>query len=324
MKTIRGEVETNGVRIHYTRSGQGNPVLLLHGFPGGAYSWDKVVRILQQTHTVIVPDARGFGESDKPLHGYDAMTMVEDFRGLLRHMDIGPVHVVAHGISAPPALVWAGTHPEEVRTLAYLDHPIITGPCLRQLSIFSEQSTIRGGCWWWPLAMAPELAEILFAGHERELISWFHRYYCANPRILDPALTARMVDSFSAPGGAIGVLGIHRALFETSAQTEPFMHRRIKVPALAIGGDESFGRLTYEMLATVAEDVRGEVLTHCGHFIPEEQPLELVDRLIKFWRSTARVDRLRSNRRQTTVDAAPLMRRHDGQHCLHTLSSITG
>lgn len=310
MQTIRGELETNGVRIRYEMSGQGDPVLLLHGFPGGSYSWRKVVRLLRQTHTVITPDARGFGGSGKPEHGYDAGTMVEDYRGLLGHLRIGPVHVVAHGIGAPPALVWAGRHPEEVRTLAYLDHPTITGPCLRHLSTFSEEGTVRGGCWWWPLAMAPGLAEILLTGHEEELISWFHRYYCANPSAIDAGLTARAAAAFSGPGGAHGVLGIHRALFETRTQTEPFMHRRIEVPVLAIGGDESFGHLTYEMLSTVAENVRGDVLTHCGHFIPEEKPRELVDRVIEFWRSTARIDRLRLNRQPTgTVASRPIPRR---------------
>jgi pimeloyl-ACP methyl ester carboxylesterase len=277
----------NGVNLNYAVAGQGDPVLLWHGFPGTSQSWHKVVPLLARTHTVIVPDMRGFGDSDKPARGYDAHTLVGDFRELLRHLDIGPLHIVAHDMGAPAALVWAGHHPDEVRTLAYLDEPIITGESLARLMQFTPEGTARGGLWWWPLAFAPGLAETLFSGHEREVLSWFYDNYCANPGAVSQAAFDETMRTFAAPGGVSGVLGVYRAIFETQAQTERFTRDKVQVPVLALGGDASFGDKTRELLTTVAENVQGGVVAHCGHFIPEEQPEELVRRLSAFWAGAA-------------------------------------
>lgn len=301
MRPIRDDVEVNGIRMHYAIAGQGDPVLLLHGFPGSSSTWRKVFPLLEKNHTVIAPDLRGFGDSSKPADGYDAHTIVTDFRALLEHIGVGSVHIVAHGMGAPPALVWAGMHPDEVRTLTYLDQPTITGPCLQELSQFTEDGTIRGGFWWWPFALAPQLAEMLFAGHEREMLSWFYRYYCANPRMVDQEYVDEIASTFAAPGGVHGAMGVYRALFETQAQTDAFIDKRIRVPLLALGGDESFGDRTREMLTTVAENVQGSVLSNCGHFIPEEKPGELVEYLAEFWRSTTRVDRLLRHQRVAAI-----------------------
>ncbi len=93
--------------------------------------------------------------------------------------------------------------------------------------------------------------------------------------------------TFAAPGGVSGVLGVYRAIFETQLQTEPFMRDKVRVPVLALGGDASFGDKTRELLTTVAGNVRGGVVAHCGHFIPEEQPAELVRLLSAFWADIA-------------------------------------
>lgn len=278
----------NGVRLNYAVVGQGEPVLLWHGFPGTSQSWHRVVPLLARTHTVIVPDMRGFGDSEKPAQGYDAHTLVGDFRALLKHLGIGPLHVVAHDMGAPAGLVWAGHHPDEVRTLAYLDEPVITVDALAQLMRFTPEGTVRGGLWWWPLAFAPGLAETLFAGHEREVLGWFYENYCANREAIDAAAVDETMRSFAAPGGVSGVLGVYRAIFETQAQTERFLRDKVQVPVLALGGDKSFGDKTRALLTSVAEHVQGGVVTNCGHFIPEEQPEVLVRELRAFWNAAGR------------------------------------
>ncbi len=55
-----------GVRLHYVRRGRGEPVVLLHGWPGFWYDWRHVVFPLAEEADVIAPDFRGFGGSDKP------------------------------------------------------------------------------------------------------------------------------------------------------------------------------------------------------------------------------------------------------------------
>jgi pimeloyl-ACP methyl ester carboxylesterase len=56
MKLTQKFIQVNGIQLNYAIAGQGDPVLLWHGFPGTSQSWRKVLPLLAQTHTVIVPD----------------------------------------------------------------------------------------------------------------------------------------------------------------------------------------------------------------------------------------------------------------------------
>ena len=67
--------EVNGIKLHYLIAGKGAPVLLLHGYAQNSHMWRPVMAELGKTRTVIAPDLRGFGQSDKPESGYDKPTM---------------------------------------------------------------------------------------------------------------------------------------------------------------------------------------------------------------------------------------------------------
>src|SRR6476620_3652286 len=68
----------NGIQIHYVMGGQGDPVVLLHGYPQTLYEWRHIMPALAENYTVIVPDLRGFGDSSKPVDGYDGKNTAED------------------------------------------------------------------------------------------------------------------------------------------------------------------------------------------------------------------------------------------------------
>src|SRR5262245_11727771 len=65
----------NGIGIHYLVAGKGEPIILLHGYAQNSHMWRPLVAELAKTNTVIAPDLRGFGQSAKPLEGYDKVTM---------------------------------------------------------------------------------------------------------------------------------------------------------------------------------------------------------------------------------------------------------
>ena len=82
----------NGINIHYVIEGQGAPVVFLHGWPEFWYSWRHQIPVLSERYQVIVPDMRGFGYSDKPLHGELKLPgMASDFyrSQVGRHLEIG-------------------------------------------------------------------------------------------------------------------------------------------------------------------------------------------------------------------------------------------
>jgi len=109
------EIETgvavvNGLRMHYLRAGQGSPVCCCTGWPQTGHCWRKVAPALAAEHTVIAPDLRGYGRTDKPRDGYDKRTMASDVAGLVQALGFDRVAVVGHdrGGGWPTAGGWTG------------------------------------------------------------------------------------------------------------------------------------------------------------------------------------------------------------------------
>src|SRR3712207_9263554 len=76
----------NGIQMHYVIGGQGEPVVLLHGWPETWYAWHRVMPALAKNYTVIAPDLRGLGDSSKPPTGYDGKTVAEDIHQLVTQL----------------------------------------------------------------------------------------------------------------------------------------------------------------------------------------------------------------------------------------------
>src|SRR5215831_6009617 len=92
-------VEADGVGIEYEVTGQGRPVVLLHGFPDSGRLWRHQVPALADAgFQVIVPDLRGFGKSDKPaaVGAYSLPVLAGDVLTILASLGIDRAHVVGH------------------------------------------------------------------------------------------------------------------------------------------------------------------------------------------------------------------------------------
>jgi hypothetical protein len=96
-------VTVNGIQLHYVMGGQGDPVILLHGWPQTWYEWRHVMPSLAKNYTVIVPDLRGLGDSSKPVAGYDGNTTAEDICQLVSQLGFNKIFLVAHDIGAQTA-----------------------------------------------------------------------------------------------------------------------------------------------------------------------------------------------------------------------------
>jgi haloacetate dehalogenase len=73
-------VVANRIKQHYVQAGSGPPVVLLHGFPFTWYAWRHQIPVLGERYRLIVPDLRGYGATEKALHGYDKRTMAHGVR----------------------------------------------------------------------------------------------------------------------------------------------------------------------------------------------------------------------------------------------------
>src|SRR2546429_272139 len=90
--------QVNGIRIAYDREGEGYPLVALHGFPRNRKVWGKVAPILTSRFTLLAPDRRGYGDSDRPSDpaGYDNATMTQDVMSLVDQIGWESFAVLGH------------------------------------------------------------------------------------------------------------------------------------------------------------------------------------------------------------------------------------
>jgi pimeloyl-ACP methyl ester carboxylesterase len=281
-----------GVRLHYLLGGNpsGPPVLLWHGFLSTSQEWRKVMPALAEAgYAVLVPDMRGYGDSDKPegTTGYDARALAEEFRTLVHKLGFGggkPIILAAHDMGAPPALLWAADHPEEIAGLLYIEAPVMLSGVLSKIIAYTPEAMKEGSMWWWILPLAPEVPERLLVGKEREFLTWFYDLHMAKREAITEEDLNETLRTFSGREGVLGSMGVYRAAFTSIEQTEPLARllvgHKVAVPVVALGGDKSLGANVEKMLKLVAKNVEGEVVSNCGHFLPEEYPAVVVRHIL--------------------------------------------
>src|SRR5215210_1159575 len=181
----------NGIQLHYVIGGQGDPVVLLHGFPQSWYEWRHIMPALAKNYTVITPDLRGFGDSSKPTTGYDGNTTSEDIYQLVSQLGFNQILLVAHDVGSQTAYSYAAAHPNNVTKLVIMDFPFPG---------FLPPEFGENGPWWFAFYQVPDLPEALLEGKEREYISWFMKGLAYNPSAITEDIDV-FVSHVSAPGG---------------------------------------------------------------------------------------------------------------------------
>jgi N-formylmaleamate deformylase len=108
-----GNVQVNGLRLHYTRTGGDKPpVVLAHGFSDDGLCWTPVAEVLASDYDVIMVDARGHGQSDAPEQGYNMADMAGDLRGVIAELGLRCPPVVGHSMGGGTTLALAGLYPD--------------------------------------------------------------------------------------------------------------------------------------------------------------------------------------------------------------------
>ena len=277
----------NGIQLHYVIGGQGEPIVLLHGFPQTWYEWRHIMPELAKNYTVIAPDLRGFGDSSKPITGYDGKTTAEDIYQLTSQLGFNQqILLVAHDVGSQTAYSYAAAHPNNVTKLVIMDFPFPG---------FLPPEFGENGPWWFSFYQVPDLPEALLQGKEREYISWFIKGLAYNPS----AITEEDIDVFashvSAPGGMRGALEHFRAFPLDAEQNKESAKVRITMPVLVLGGDiypalggDFPGNFALSSIQSLASNVSGVTVPLSGHWIPEEQPDFVIEQLVNFFRNSTK------------------------------------
>jgi pimeloyl-ACP methyl ester carboxylesterase len=272
----------NGIQMHYVIGGQGNPLVLLHGFPQTWYEWRHVMPALAKNYTVIVPDLRGLGDSSKPHAGYDGKTTAEDLNQLISKLGFEKILLVAHDIGAQTAFSYAAAHPNNVSKLVIMDF-IFPG--------FLPPQFGQTGPWWFTFHQVPNLPEFLVEGKEREYISSFVKMLAYNPS----AITERDLDiyaeKYSVPGAMRDGFEYYRAFPVDAEQNKALVNQsKLHIPVLVLEADfyPVFGGAVQgipvvDAIKAMAQNVTGIKVPLSGHWIPEEQPNFLLKQLANFF-----------------------------------------
>ena len=276
-------VETNHIRLHCVMQGEGDLVVLLHGFPEFWYSWRYQIPVLARHFKVVVPDLRGYNDSDKPEHGYDLNTLSADIRGLIENLGYVRAHVVGHDWGGVIAWHLAQRFPHYLNRLAILNAP---HPQRFVQELVSNLDQIRRS-WYVFAFQVPGLPEWLIQQNIKNFVQDFFR----GQAIRKGAFTAEDAQMYEAalskPGVLSAALNYQRQLF--SLQNLLRQWRRspepITVPTLVLWGEEDAllsTKLTEGLEQFMAAPFKLKFVPHCGHWIQQEAPQTVNRELLSF------------------------------------------
>jgi haloacetate dehalogenase len=268
-----------GLRLHYVMAGQGPPLYLLHGYPQNWFIWRKVAALLAPRYTLVMPDLRGYGDSDKPSGSYDKRTMAGDIRALADQLGHRRFALVGHDRGARVAHRYALDHGDTLDALVLLD----IEPTKTKFDRLDRQMALNS--WHWLFLPQTDLAERLIAAEPEAVLRYFLRGWAGNPSAIEEEAVAEYLRCFRLPGTIRATCadyhaGAHLDLEHDAADAG----KRIEAPLLALWGGLGKRDQEWDVLAVWREKARqvtGRALP-CGHFIPEEAPAELAAELEAF------------------------------------------
>jgi pimeloyl-ACP methyl ester carboxylesterase len=264
--------QVDGLRLHYLEAGEGEPVLLLHGWPTSAQLWRNVIGPLAQGNRVIALDLPGFGASDKPLDAsYSFRFHDRAISGFLDSLGIERIGLAVHDLGGPIGLYWASEHPERLSRLALLNTIVFAKPSWAVIA-FVAAARLPGVRSW--MASPAGLAFAMRLGvHDRS-------------RLSDEAILL-VQEPFADRDARKALLKAGTALAPGGMRQIEHWLQTIQVPVRIIYGarDRILPDVakTMKRVAELVEVERVTVLEDCGHFLQEERPEEIGRQLAAFF-----------------------------------------
>lgn len=286
-------VDAGDLKTHVAVAGKGEPVVLLHGWPEHWYAWRSVIPRLAEHHRVIVPDLRGFGWTDIAWKGFEKENMADDVIRLLDAMEFDRVRVVGHDWGGWIGFLLALRHPERVEQLVAMSiPPPWPRPTPRNL-IAARRLTYMFGL------AAPFAAQRVLERHPgfvRTMIrrgaakrnAFTHEDYKIYARDLKSPTRARASALLYRTFLLRELLPVTAGRYRRQRLTTPTLLLRGKkdpvVPVRFLEGHERY-----------ADDMRVEHVPRAGHFLPEERPDYVSDKILEFFGSRARAEAVTSD-----------------------------
>jgi pimeloyl-ACP methyl ester carboxylesterase len=270
------------VDIHAVECGTGEPVILIHGFPQHWRMWRQIMPALAGAgFRAIAYDQRGMGGSSITAGGYDKKTLAGDLARLMDLLEIERAHVAGYDHGGGTALAFAFDHPARVNRLACLEYaPPGYG------YEYGLQPVRNWQGWQLAFFTQPDVAVQFIAGRERQLLAWYFWHWSNNPDAVSQADFEIYVRQLQKPGALRGGFSHFAAVFDDMELFKAWAAaEKITAPVLALGGARGAGGFVGQALSQLAETVEPGIIEGAGHWLMEEQPDLMADRLIRFFRA---------------------------------------
>jgi pimeloyl-ACP methyl ester carboxylesterase len=271
-------VETRGLRQHVVTGGEGPPLLLVHGWPQTWYAWRLVMPELARHFTVVAPDQRGCGLTDRPEDGYDTGTLAADLAALMDALGHRRFAVAGHDTGMWIGYALAADHPGRVARLAVAETPL---PGVSPSPPLFANAHLNNALWHFGFNRLTAVNDQLVAGREQIYFGWQFAAKAARP-LPDYAVHHYVATLAADPDALHASFAIYRALDATIAQNQQRMTRRLALPVLAIGGAHSLAGQVADTMKLAADNVQTLVIPGCAHWVAEEAPEETLAALTAF------------------------------------------
>ncbi|CAI9677801.1 alpha/beta fold hydrolase [Elizabethkingia anophelis] len=269
--------EVNGTKLHYVVGGQGEPLVLIPGYPETWWAYHKVMPILAEKYCVVVVDIRGMGGSDKPVDGHDKRNMAKDIFELVQQLGLKNISIAGHDIGAHVAFSFAANYSNIVTKLIILDtpHPDAGMYHLPMLPVLGANHLYP---WWLAFNQVKELPEQLLEGRMNIVIEWLFNHLLKDVNSVSDFDKSVYASAYNSTDAIRASNGWYQAFPQDIEDSKTY--NRLTMPVLGIGGSG------YEMLQmslpNTTTDLQLKKIENSGHFILTEKPNETAKLMIDF------------------------------------------
>jgi pimeloyl-ACP methyl ester carboxylesterase len=264
----------DGVKLHYLRAGSGPAVVLLHGYAQTSRMWLPLIAELAKTHTVIAPDLRGAGGSEKPQAGYTKKAMAQDIHALVQSLKLGRVNVVGHDIGLMVAYAYAAQYPDET------DGVVLMDAFLPGIGDWTHVWLLRD---LWHFHFHGETPLKLVDGRERIYFEHFWNDFAADPKHSLPEADRQFyAKAYAQPGGMRAGFEYFKAFEQDAIDFAALATTKLPMPMLVLSGEKAGGTFLIDQARLVATNVEGVIVKGSGHWLMEEAPEQVIPQLVRF------------------------------------------
>jgi pimeloyl-ACP methyl ester carboxylesterase len=275
---------TDGFRLAYERAGGGPPVVLLHGWPGARHDYRDVLTRLAGDADVVMPDLRGFGDSDRhdrpPREAYSAEAQAASVLGLIEELELDRPVLVGYDIGSRIAQRLARDRPDATRALVL--SPPLPGAGDRILTPAGMREF-----WYQPFHRLP-LSHDLIDGNPqavRAYLEHFWDHWSAPGWSLAADRLDELVDLYARPGAFTASIAWYRAGSGAVAQSasEQPPAEPLTIPTTVLWGEHEplFPVAWSDRIPEWYADFELQVLDGVGHFAPVEAPQAIADATVR-------------------------------------------